>query len=96
MTKSEKIKDNEKWWTIEKMIVSVMHTIDKSSFSWKDKILFYKELVYMLRGWVSIMEAVNTIKKQTTNYAVKSVTTSIAYYLNQGKSFSYAISRLPE
>jgi len=96
MTKSEKIKDNEKWWIIEKMIVSVMHTIDKSSFSWKDKILFYKELVYMLRGWVSIMEAVNTIKKQTTNYAVKSVTTSIAYYLNQGKSFSYAISRLPE
>jgi type II secretory pathway component PulF len=42
------------------------------------------------------MEAVNTIKNQTTNYAVKSVTTSIAYYLNQGKSFSYAISRLPE
>ena len=73
-----------------------MNSADKSSFSAKDKILFYKELVYMLRGGVSIMQAVDTIKRSTTNYALKTITTSISFHLNEGKSFSYALSRLPE
>lgn len=42
------------------------------------------------------MQAVDTIKKSTTNYALKKVTTSIIFHLNDGKSFSYALSRLPE
>ncbi len=74
----------------------MMNSADKSSFSAKDKILFYKELVYMLHGGVSIMQAVDTIKRSTTNYALKTITTSISFHLNEGKSFSYALSRLPE
>lgn len=70
--------------------------MDLQSFSAKDKILFYKQLVYMLKGGVSILQAVDTLKKSTTNYALKKMTTSIIYYLNEGKSFSYALSRLPE
>jgi hypothetical protein len=35
---------------VEKTILSFMNTIDKGSFSAKDKVLFYKELVYMLKG----------------------------------------------
>lgn len=73
-----------------------MQLFDTQSFSSKDKILFYKQLVYMLKGGVSILQAVDTIKKSTTNYALKKVTTSIIFHLNDGKSFSYALSRLPE
>lgn len=84
------------WGMIEQAIVSMMHSIDKISFSAKDKILFYKELVYMLHGGVSIMQAIDTIKRSTTNYALKTITTSISFHLNEGKSFSYALGRLPE
>lgn len=81
---------------IEQAIISLLQSIDKNSFSAKDKILFYKELVYMLHGGVSIMQAIDTIKRSTTNYALKMITTSIGFYLNEGKSFSYALGRLPE
>ena len=50
----------------------------------------------MLRGGVSILQAVDTIKRSTTNYAIKTIATSISHYLNEGKSFSYALARLPE
>ena len=94
MTPTENTKSE--WGFLEKIIVSMMNSADKSSFSAKDKILFYKELVYMLHGGVSIMQAVDTIKISTTNYALKTITTSISFHLNEGKSFSYALSRLPE
>ncbi len=90
------IKEKSEWGLIEKLVISTMHSLDKSSFSAKDKILFYKELVYMLRGGVSIFQAVDTIKKSTTNYAMKTIAASISHYLNEGKSFSYALGRLPE
>ncbi|MBQ9553642.1 type II secretion system F family protein [bacterium] len=70
--------------------------MDKSSFSAKDKILFYKELVYMLKGGLSILQAVDVIRRESANYALKSICTTIIYYLNEGKSFSYSIGRLPE
>ena len=50
----------------------------------------------MLKGWVSILQAVDTIRRSTSDYALKTIATSLAYYLNEGKSFSYAIGRLPE
>ena len=89
MIPTENIKSE--WGFLEKIIISIMSSVDKSSFSAKDKILFY-----MLHGGVSIMQAVDTIKKSTTNYALKAIVTSISFHLNEGKSFSYALSRLPE
>jgi hypothetical protein len=35
---------------MDKIIESVINSSDKTSFSGKDKILFYKELVYMMKG----------------------------------------------
>ena len=81
---------------IERMLMSLMQAVDTQTFSEKDKILFYKQLVYMLKWGVSILQAVDTLKRTTNNYALKKVTTSIIFYLNEGKSFSYALSRLPE
>ena len=87
---------SEKKSFIYKIVESFLVATDKSSFSSKDKILFYKELVYMMRGWVSLMETMQTIMKTSDNWAIKSVAKEIATYLNEGKSLSYAISRLPE
>lgn len=81
---------------IEKTILSFMGTLDKGSFSAKDKVLFYKELVYMLKGWLSILQAVEVIRKETTNNAVRNICWTLMHYLNEGKSFSYSIGRLTE
>lgn len=81
---------------MEKAILSFMGSLDKGSFSSKDKVLFYKELVYMIKGWLSILQAVEVIKKETTNHAVRSICWTLMHYLNEGKSFSYALGRLSE
>ncbi len=81
---------------MDQIIEYFLNSSDKSTFSWKDKILFYKELVYMMKGWVSLMEAMKTIYKTSDNAAVKRVAKDISRYLDNGKELSYAISRLPE
>lgn len=81
---------------VDKIIEHFLDSWDKATFSWKDKILFYKELVYMMKGWVSLMETMNTIQKTSENAAVKKVAKEISDYLDKGKELSYAISRLPE
>ena len=81
---------------IEKTILSFMGTLDKGSFSAKDKVLFYKELVYMLKGWLSILQAVEVIRKETTNNAIRNICWTLMHYLNEGKSFSYSLGRLTE
>lgn len=79
-----------------KVIAKFLESQDKTSFSWKDKILFYKELVYMMKWWVSLMEAMTTIRTTSDNYAVKMVAWEISEYLNKWKELSYAISRMPK
>ena len=81
---------------MEKTILSFMNSLDKGSFSAKDKVLFYKELVYMLKGWLSILQAVEVIKRETTNNAVRNICGTLMHYLNEGKSFSYSLGRLTE
>jgi len=78
------------------IVEKLLSSSDKATFSWKDKILFYKELVYMMKGWVSLMETMQTIYKTSDNASIKMVAKEISWYLNEGKELSYAISRLPE
>ena len=81
---------------VDKIIEYFLDSSDRSRFWWKDKILFYKELVYMMKGWVSLMETMKTIQRTSDNAAVKRVAKDISDYLDNGKELSYAISRLPE
>ena len=81
---------------VDNIIEYFLDSTDKTRFWWKDKILFYKELVYMMKGWVSLMETMKTIQKTSDNAAVKRVAKEISEYLDNGKELSYAISRLPE
>ena len=81
---------------VDKIIEYFLDSSDKTGFWWKDKILFYKELVYMMKGWVSLMETMKTIQETSDNAAVKRVAKQISDYLDNGKELSYAINRLPE
>ena len=81
---------------VDRIVEYFLDSTDKSTFSWKDKILFYKELVYMMKGWVPLLETMRTIQTTSENAAVKRVAKEIYGYLDRGKELSYAISRLPE
>lgn len=82
--------------TIDDSIVSFLQSRDKSSFGNKDKIFFFKELSYMLKWWVWLVGAVETILDSTDNYAVKEIARSINKFLHIWKSLSYALNRLPD
>ena len=81
---------------VDKIVEYFLDSSDKSTFSWKDKILFYKELVYMMKGWVPLLETMKTIQTTSDNAAVKRVAKEIYAYLDKGNELSYAINRLPE
>ncbi len=100
MTKFLKKEDSEyKKYTkhsIDSTIVSFLQSRDKSSFGSKDKIFFFKELAYMLKWWVWLVQAVETIRHSTDNYAVKEIARWVNKFLNIWKSLSYALNRLPD
>lgn len=81
---------------IDAVIVSTLQSMDKRSFGVKDKILFFKELAYLLGGGVSFMQALDLIGTTSTNYAIKEIAKTIWQFVHQGKSLSYALNRLPD
>ena len=72
---------NPKWYDLDKImskrsfvdriVEEFLSSADKTSFSWKDKILFYKELVYMMKWWVSLLDTMRTIQTTSDNDPVK-------------------------
>jgi len=81
---------------IDSMIVSTLQSMDRGSFWAKDKILFFKEVAYLLSGWVFLVEAMNIIGQSSDNYALKEISKNILAFLRNGKSFSYSLNRLPD
>ena len=97
MTEKQQNSENEyKPGPIDNMIVSTLQSIDRGSFWSKDKILFFKEVAYLLSGWVSLVESMNIIGQSSDNYALKEISRNILAFLRRGKSFSYALNRLPD
>ncbi len=82
--------------SIDDTIARFLRSKDKSSFGSKDKIFFFKELSYMLKWWVGLVQAVNTVYDSTDNYAVKDISLWVKKYLETWKSLSYALTRLPD
>ncbi|MEI6426149.1 MAG: type II secretion system F family protein [Candidatus Absconditabacteria bacterium] len=77
-------------------IAAVLRVIDRDGFSGKQKILFFRELSYLLKGGISVMASIELIIQSSDNMAVRSLAASIFTFLNEGKSLSYAFNRLPE
>ncbi len=81
---------------IDSIIVSTLQSMDRGSFWTKDKILFFKELSYLLKWGISLFAAIKIIWDSSENYALQEISKSISAFLNRGKSFSYALNRLPD
>ena len=82
--------------SIDSFIVEFLESKDKSSFRSNDKIFLFRELSYMLKWWVWLVTAVETVANWTDNYAVKEISKLINKYLVTWKSLSYAMDRLPD
>lgn len=95
-TKKQNLQEAYKPGPIDGMIVSTLQSIDRRSFWTKDKILFFKELSYLLNGGVSLVDSMNIIGESSDNYALKEISRNILAFLHKGKSFSYALNRLPD
>ena len=97
MTEEQKQLEKEyKVGPIDGMIVSTLQSLDRGSFWTKDKILFFKEIAYLLSGGVSLVDAMNIIGQSSDNYALKEISRNILAFIRRGKSFSYALNRLPD
>jgi len=81
---------------LDGLIKDFLSSVDKSSFNGKEKIIFYKELVYMLKWGVSLVDTMDTIYHSSDNQAIRTVAKQLEYYVRQGKPLSYGISRLPD
>jgi len=95
-TEKQNSENEYKAGPIDSMIVSALQSMDRGSFWTKDKILFFRELSYLLKWGISLFAAIQLIWDTSTNYAVKEIASNIYTFLHQGKSFSYALNRLPD
>jgi len=77
-------------------IIKFLQNLDKGNFWTKDKILFFKELSYLLNGGISLVEAMRIISTSSDNYALKEIGKDISKFLHAGKPLSYALNRLPD
>ncbi len=91
----EKINTYQKHW-IDKWILWFLRQMDKWSFGSKEKVIFFKQLAYLINWWVSLSEAMNIIETSSDNYAVKEIARSVNRHLIQWKELSYAFNRLPD
>lgn len=66
----------------------------KKSFGISDKVFFFKELWYLLKWWVSIIDAIKTLNESSNNLKLQEITHYIFDMLDNGKSFTYAMSRM--
>ncbi len=82
--------------SIDQSIVKFLQSRDRWNFGSNDKIFFFKELSYMLKWWVWVVEAVDTIRHSTDNYAVKEITRWVDKFLRKWETLSYALNRLPD
>ena len=77
-------------------IIKFLQNLDKGNFWTKDKILFFKELSYLLNGGISLVEAMRIISTSSDNHALKEIGKDISKFLHAGKPLSYALNRLPD
>lgn len=81
---------------LEQLIVKFINNREVSTFAIKDKIFFFKELAYLLDGWVSIIQAIQTIWDTSPNMAVKQVSIKLYESLKSWESLSRGMMRHPQ
>ena len=69
---------------------------EKSGFGMKQKLLFFRELGYLLWWWIWIQEAVRIIARDGDNAAQRFIGNQISISTNEGKTLTNSMVRLGE
>jgi len=77
----------------QNILQQLIQNYDESRFGSQEKILFLKELWYLIKWWVGILEALETIKANTDNYALKKIVQEMIDDTRSGKSLSYSFMK---
>ncbi len=78
---------------LDSFIYKFVKSQDRNSFGVKEKIVFFKEVWYLLNGGVGIMEAMQTIGENTDNYALKDIVKDIITDLNGWRALSFSLMK---
>ncbi len=89
------ISANKRHW-IDWWILGFLRQVDKWSFGSKEKVIFFKQLAYLINWWVALSESMNIIETSSDNYSVKEIARSVNAHLIQWRELSYAFTRLPD
>lgn len=81
---------------MDELIYRTLRRIDEDSFDLQKKILFFKELGFLLQWGVGVADALASLYHNSDNFAVKTIAEDMLIHINAWKSFSYAISRQPK
>ncbi len=78
------------------IIYNFLKLKDEWNLSKKEKIFFLKELSYLISWWIWIIWSLNTILESNNNLAIKKICKNTLKYINEWKTLSYSLSRLPD
>ncbi|MEF2175297.1 MAG: type II secretion system F family protein, partial [Candidatus Absconditabacteria bacterium] len=80
----------------DEFLIGIMKYKDSMKFSLRSKIFFLREIGYLIKGGVSMLEAVSLIKDNSDNLVLKSICTQIYTSLKSGENLNRSLSRLPK
>lgn len=78
---------------IDQLIKNLLITNDKRDFWIKNKIFFFRELGYLLSWWVGLLESIEIINNNTSNFALKEITKDIKTNLTNWRSLAHSLTR---
>lgn len=80
---------------VDKYIDKFLRERELGYFSIKEKVFLYRELAYLIEGWVAIADSVLTIKHSTDKWSVKKICDDMYASLNEWETLSHSMSGLP-
>ncbi len=81
--------------SLDKYIDKFLRERELGYFSIKEKVFLYRELAYLIEGWVAIADSVLTIKHSTDKWSVKKICDDMYNSLNEGETLSHSMAGLP-
>lgn len=80
---------------LKKITKNIVQNISLFGISNKDKLFFLEQLSVVLQSGMSLVEALETLKDQTSNKELQKILEEISVDIRGGKSFSDALSKYP-
>lgn len=80
---------------VDAHIESFLSERELGYFNIKQKVFLFRELSYLIEGWVAIVDSVLIIKNGTDKGAVRKICDEMYFALNRGETLSLSMSLLP-